>query len=74
MNQFQASKILRAAAQDLAANGEDWENPSLGRFLQAWSAWLEDLPGWFANREEPVPENPTWKLVADMVMAARSYE
>lgn len=66
--------FLRLAAEDLTANPDDWENDSLPAFLEAWAAWLNDCPGWFARNGEEVPESPSWKFVGDMVMAARVYE
>lgn len=66
--------FLHLAADDVTANPQDWENDNLPAFLEAWAAWLNDCPGWFAWKGEDVPEVPSWKLVGDMVMAARIYE
>ncbi|MGW6650234.1 hypothetical protein AMK23_21415 [Streptomyces sp. CB02130] len=66
--------FLRSAASDLTQSGDDWENATLQEFLEAWAAWLQDTPGWFANRGEPVPSQPSWDLLAKMVLAARVYE
>jgi hypothetical protein len=33
-----------------------------------------DLPGWFANRHEPEPEQPTWQLIAHILQAAAIHE
>lgn len=66
--------FLCLAAEDVTANPEGWENVSLPAFLEAWAAWLNDCPGWFANHGQEVPESPSWKFVGDMVMAARVYE
>ncbi|MCX5370294.1 hypothetical protein OG613_15015 [Streptomyces sp. NBC_00015] len=66
--------FLAAALADLRDRPEEWENRTLGNFLEAWGAWVGDMPGWYANRGEVVPEQPDWHLLAAMVMAARIYE
>ncbi|TDC30988.1 hypothetical protein E1261_11975 [Kribbella albertanoniae] len=66
--------FLRVAMADLQARPRKWENSTLERFLEAWAAWVEDLPGWYANRGADVPDQPDWNLVANMVLAARIYE
>jgi hypothetical protein len=38
------------------------------------AAWIADSPGYFKNRGEPVPTQPTWGLVAQMLYAAHLYE
>lgn len=43
-------------------------------YLGALAAWIEDMPGWFANRGEKEPEQPTWALVAHMLRAASMRE
>jgi hypothetical protein len=53
---------------------ESWENETLDRYLEALAAWLADSPGYFANRGEAVPEEPSWMLIANMLAAARTYE
>jgi hypothetical protein len=53
---------------------ERWENGDLGTFLEALAAWTADMDGHFGNRREEVPAEPSWSLVAKMLLAARSYE
>lgn len=48
-----------------AARG--WENPDLGRFLEAMHAWTEDMG-------DRVASQPTWRTFADMLIAAKVYE
>ena len=42
--------------------------------LEALAAWVKDSDGYFANRNEPFPPHPTWRLFALMLQAARGYE
>jgi len=53
---------------------ELWENDNLIDFLRGLSAWLNDMDGYFLNRGEDVPAQPTWQLIAQMLLAARIYE
>jgi hypothetical protein len=67
-------EFVRALAEDLTANRERWENPTLDRYLDALAAWLEDSDGYYRNQGRPVPAEPSWRDVADMLMAASIYE
>jgi hypothetical protein len=32
------------------------------------------MDGYYINQGKPVPTQPDWKIAADMLMAARTYE
>ncbi len=49
-------------------------NSTVAEFLSGASGWVEDLDGYFLNRGEPVPDQPTWALVAAIFAAATIYE
>lgn len=66
--------FLENLADSISEEPEIWENDTLRRFLKAWAAWTVDMGGYFAERGEPVPEEASWKLVAQMLLAARLYE
>ena len=55
-------------------NPEAWENGDLKSFLEALSAWIADMPGYFANRGLDPADVPVWRLFGMMLLAARSYE
>jgi len=59
---------------DLRANPATWENATLERYLSAFASWLEDSDGYYLNRGLEPPTNPSWRNVADMLMAAKMYE
>ena len=65
--------FLRVLAEDFRVHGEKWENAHLGRYLEALAAWAEDMDGYFRNRGETAP-SPSWRLFAQMLVAARVYE
>jgi hypothetical protein len=66
--------FVKALNKDLHDNPSTWGNPSLGSFLEALAAWVEDMDGYYLNQKKPVPEQPEWKVVADMLLAAKIYE
>jgi hypothetical protein len=53
---------------------ESWQNKDLGAYLEALAAWVEDMDGYYLNQGQLVPEKPDWKVVADMLIAAKFYE
>ena len=59
---------------DLQNNGDKWENPDLPRYLEALASWTEDMDGYFLNKGEEPPQHPTWKLFAEILIAASIYE
>ena len=67
--------FIDALVRDLKTNEQAWENPELERYLDALASWTESMDGYFHNvRGQPAPEQPTWRLVGYMLLAARIYE
>ncbi|HEX9985076.1 MAG TPA: hypothetical protein VGF69_17585 [Thermoanaerobaculia bacterium] len=66
--------FLSLLRQDLAQHGEQWENSTLESYLEALQAVLTDWRGRFANRGEIAPDVPSWRLVAEILLAASVYE
>jgi hypothetical protein len=66
--------FIRALRRDLEQHQDDWENPNLSSFLEALAAWTEDIDGYFENLGRPAPEQPSWWLLGQMLVAAKSYE
>jgi hypothetical protein len=60
--------------EDLESNPGAWENADLASFLEAMSAWLRDMDGYYQNIGETVPASPTWKTIGEVLLAARIYE
>jgi len=65
--------FIREMREDLLRNPELWENANLDDFLEAMSAWVDDCPGYYTNRGEAVPEQPSWKVIGDILMGAKVY-
>jgi hypothetical protein len=66
--------FLRSLFHDLQQRPGEWGNRDLGSFLEAMAAWAEDMDGYFHNQGESVPDQPTWKTLGQMLLAARVYE
>jgi hypothetical protein len=67
-------KFIGDLIVDLKTNPNNWENKTLGDYLEALQSWTEDMEGYYINNNLPVPENVSWKIFADMLMAATMYE
>jgi hypothetical protein len=66
--------FLAALRSDLVSNRAAWTNSDLTTFLDAMSAWTEDMDGFYANNGEDLGSLPPWRVLADILMAARVYE
>ena len=67
-------KLLEDMRSDFCASPESWENNTLARFLEALAAWTADMDGFYKNQGAVPPEQPSWKTMAQMLLAARTYE
>lgn len=70
----ETAAIVEQMLGDLRTHPTEWENDTLERFLEALAASIRDLPGREANRGEPLPPQPTWKLLAEILVTASGYE
>lgn len=67
-------EFVRQLHAHLRQAPERWENRDLNAYLESLAAWLEDIDGYFKGRGEPVPDSPSWSLIAQMLQAASIYE
>ncbi len=68
------ARFVASLADEIARDPEAWENNDLPSFLEAMAAWIIDLDSYYRNRGQPAPEQPTWKVLADILTAATMYE
>ena len=69
------SEFVDKLATDLALHGHAWENPTLESFLEALSAYVRDIDGYYANAGIDIdPDAPSWRVFADVLLGARLYE
>jgi uncharacterized protein YukE len=66
--------FIHHLVQDLRTCPERWERTSFDAYLAAIATWAQDLEGYYRNRDEPAPQNPTWKHVGEILLAARIFE
>ncbi len=66
--------FVSALKLDLEADPVGWENPTLGRFLDAMERWIESMDNYYKNTGQPPVENPTWRTFADILLASKMYE
>lgn len=66
--------FVEALRADQAAAPDTWTNGGLGEFLEAIAAWLADMDGYYANQGQPLPDPPSWKTFAEILLAAKHYE
>jgi len=60
---------------DLVLHPDEWENPTLAGFLEALSAYAQNVPGYTRNTKSSIdPEQPSWQLFALILAGARVYE
>lgn len=67
-------EFISALVQDLRSNPNIWENKTLDNYLEAVQSWTEDMEGYYINQNLPIPQNVNWKILTDILMAARVYE
>lgn len=54
---------------------DEWENSSLPEFLQGLAGFVENIEGYYANAGIDAHfEQPSWRVFADILLAARVYE
>ena len=73
-NKADLIEFISALSRDLQENADTWENATLERYLLALTRWLEDSDGYYQNQNRPIPQTPSWRTVAEMLIAAKMYE
>ena len=66
--------FVRELLASLSREPSSWANCDLESYLDALGGWVQDMDGYYQNRGEAVPLQPTWKTVAQVLLAARVYE
>lgn len=68
------AEFIDELKQSLIDDPQEWENGNLVEFLDALSSWIYDIDGYYFNLNLPLPETPTWKTFAEMLIGAKYYE
>jgi hypothetical protein len=68
-------EFLDLLRQDFLNNPDSWENNRLDTFLEALSAYANDIQGYYNNMGIPInADNPSWQVFADILKGATIYE
>ncbi|MBP1996682.1 DUF7660 family protein [Paenibacillus eucommiae] len=67
-------KFISALRNNLDTQIGDWENSTLERYFEAMEAWMNDMDSYYVNTNQLVPDQPTWKVFADILYASKIYE
>ncbi len=68
-------KFLELLRNDLLENPERWGNKSLPDFLEALSAYTNDIQGFYDNMKLNInADKPDWSTFADIFRGASIYE
>ncbi len=68
-----AAQAVGTMLDDLSANPDAWENPTLPRFLEALSAVIDSIPNAYTNQGKPEPVLD-WRHMVEMLVVATGYE
>lgn len=68
------AKFLHAFRETLLRQPDEWENPTLDRFLEAMEAWVNSIEGYVINSGDAEVLTPSWKSFAKILSAASVYE
>ncbi|MFC6590880.1 hypothetical protein ACFP81_01740 [Deinococcus lacus] len=68
------AEFVHQLCHQLQQSPDSWEHRTLPEYLEAMASWTKDMDGWYLNRGETVPEQPTWTTLAQILSAATMYE
>ena len=68
--------FLNLLREDYLNNKNDWENSDMASFLEALSAYAQNLQGYYNNnRGQKIDADlPSWQAFADILLGAKIYE
>jgi hypothetical protein len=67
------ARFVDLLRKDFLSDPDSWENADIASFLEALAAWLRDMDGYYEKLNQSI-EQPSWKIVAEILLAARIYE
>jgi hypothetical protein len=73
-NHEDLAAFSRALLKNFKEKPQEWENDDLGSFLEALGAWVEDMNGFYQAKGGAIPLQPSWKMLAQILLAAKVYE
>ncbi|WLG70619.1 DUF7660 family protein [Pseudomonas brassicacearum] len=67
--------FVEMLSRDYVSNRDEWQNDTLEQFLLGLSGFANDMGGYYKNMGEAVDvDKITWRIAAEMLIAATVYE
>jgi hypothetical protein len=66
--------FLRELSERIPTDSTIAANGTLETFFAAASGWAADMDGFFRNKGQDVPTEPSWQLFAQIIAAGLIYE
>lgn len=67
-------EFLKSLRVDFKDHPEEWENNTLGRYLEAASRFTMDCDRYYKNNDMKMEELSKWRIFADILYAGKIYE
>lgn len=68
------ARVVEAMRADLVEHPYEWENNDLERYLDGLAGIADGLDGLLGNRGDDLPVQPSWALIAELLVGASGYE
>lgn len=68
------AEFLNVFRESLVSQPDEWENPTLEKFLDAMEAWVNSMEGYVINSGDTDVLRPSWRTFAKILSAASVYE
>ncbi|MGE5549302.1 MAG: hypothetical protein ACM3ZC_02075, partial [Bacteroidota bacterium] len=65
--------FLYLLSKDFENNQDEWENRSIGEYLEGIQGWVEDMEGYYKNSNLPVPQDINWYFIALVFYVGKIY-
>ena len=67
--------FVEMLSRDYVSNRDEWQNDTLDQFFLGLSGFANDMGGYYKNMGETVDvDKITWRIAAEMLIAATVYE
>lgn len=67
-------KFVNQLRMDLQNNKGEWANITLEDYLEAMETWINDMDGYYLNNNKILPKQPSWRNIAEILIASSMYE
>ena len=68
------ARFIEDLAKDCRSHLDEWENGDLLSFLGAMAGWIQDMDEYYRRTGQRIEDLSAWRMLAEALLAARSYE